>query len=417
MSENTDQEPRGWFAQLLGNVVQSYARNTNLEFFQRKYPGLPPQTIAERRIKAAAFAAGLVGFLSGGVIAIAGTSIALSVLGTFISGLTASPVTVPALAVAVPLGGAAFVVEVSVLVWIQLHLAYDLFVLYGLPIDFDDPEDLQQVVSVAFGIKSAEMAGQAIQKAIPQLAPTLLRKGMRAGLVRRKFQEWIAKRLSWAFARKYVAEGVLVRYLVPGISVFTATAWDYASTQSIGHRIKNRIKRRGLAAKRVDRLSLEHIASPTLLLHASLELAMTESDLSETEVTFYSTLVARLCELHGDQAIDALKDISFLEWDDIVADLADIESEQEKAAIYQALAQMTVVKGRLYRKQVKRLKNIAELYGLPFDLKKLKTHTTTFREPQPLQSCLIGVIILFVLMLISCGACSLTVWLTVLQSR
>ena len=61
----------------------------------------------------------------------------------------------------------AFVGEVSALIRLQLHLAYDLFVLYGLPLNLDDPEDLQQVVSVAFGIKSAEMAGQAIQKAIP----------------------------------------------------------------------------------------------------------------------------------------------------------------------------------------------------------------------------------------------------------
>jgi hypothetical protein len=192
-SEPTKEEASNWFWRFLESVLKSYSRNINLQFFQRKYPGLPSEVIAKRRIKAASNWAGLIGFMSGAVISVASAAFAVQTVSTVASGFTASPITVPALLITAPVGVLAFAGEITLLVRLQLHLAYDLFVLYGLPVDTEDPEQMQEVVGVAFGIKSAEVAGQAIQKIIPQLAPTLLRRTMRTGLVRRRFQEWVGR--------------------------------------------------------------------------------------------------------------------------------------------------------------------------------------------------------------------------------
>lgn len=414
-TENPNEETYDWFWRLLKNVLESYSRNVSLEFFQRKYPGLPLEVIAKRRIKAASNWAGLVGFVSGGIISIASAGAVAAALTTVASGFTASPVTIPTLAITTPVAVLAFAGEIGILVRLQLHLAYDLFVLYGLPVNTEDPEHLHEVVGVAFGIKSAEVTGQAIQKILPQLAPTLLRGTMRTGLVRRRFQEWVAQKLTREFARKYLAEGALIRVLVPGIAIFTATGWNYIATKSIGQALQARIRRRGLAAKRVDKLSLEHVTNPKLILRAVLGLALTNDDLSETEITFYSKFVEKLREIYGDEAVDAIGEVSSFDWDEIIVDLADVGNDQERSVIYGALTEVAIVEGQLQRKKIKRLKSIAELYSLPFDLKKLKVQVAGFKEPQPLRRCLITVLMLFVLIIVSCGICSLTVWSTVLQ--
>ena len=180
-SEPPKEKFGNWFWRFLSNVLQSYSRNVNLEFFQRKYPRLPVEVVAKRRIKGASNWAGLIGFISGAVISAAGAAAVVEIVSTVASGFTASPITLPALLITAPVGILTFAGEVAVLIRLQLHLAYDLFVLYSLPVNTEDPEQMQEIVAVAFGIKSTEVAGQAIQKIIPQLAPTLLRRTMRSG--------------------------------------------------------------------------------------------------------------------------------------------------------------------------------------------------------------------------------------------
>lgn len=414
-SENFNDKPDNWFWRLLKRVVQSYSRNVNLEFFQKKYTGLPAEAIAQRRIKASANLAGLIGFMSGSAISVAGAAVAVEALSTVASSFTASPITLPALLITAPVGAVAFVVEIAVLARLQLHLAYDLFVLYGLPVNVEDPEQMQEVVSVAFGIKSTEIAGQALQKIIPQLAPALLRKTMRNGLMRKRFQEWFAQRILRKFARKYLAEGALVRVIVPGIAIFSAAGWNYLSTKSIGQVLQARIRRRGLAAKRVEKLSLEGLGNPKLVLQAVLGLALTNNNLSETEIIFYSKFVEKLRKIYGDDSVNALGEVSSLDWDETVIDLADVTDTHEKMMIYEALTEVAIVEGQLHQKKIKRLSSIANIYGLSFDLNKLKLQIVPFKESQPARTCLIVVLMLFLLMIISGGICLLIAWSMAIQ--
>ncbi len=414
-NEPSKEKIGNWFWQFLNNILQSYSRNINLEFFQRKYPGLPAELIAKRRIKAASNWAGLIGFISGALISVASAAVVVETMSTVASGFTASPITLPALLITAPVGILAFAGEVTVLIRLQLHLAYDLFVLNGLPVNTEDPEQMDEIVKVAFGIKSTEVAGQAIQKIIPQLAPALLRKNMRNGLVRKKFQEWIGHRLTREFAQKYLAEGALIRFSASVFAIIPAAGWDYYSTQAIGQVLQARIRRRGLAAKRVDKLSLEGVENPKLILQAVLCLALTNDELSETENIFYSKFVEKLRKIYGPESVATFEEISSLDWDELVADLADVTNTQEKSAIYNALTEVAIVEGQLQRKKIERLKSVANLYGLPFDLNKLKIHTAVFKEPQRSRTCLIVILMLFVLMIISCLGCSFFVWSTLLQ--
>lgn len=94
-----------------------------MEFFQRKYRHSPVEIIAGKRIKTAAWYAGLVGFGSGIVISVSSLAALTSAVGTAFTGLVGSPITVPTLAVSVPKGLIALTIEVGLPIRIQLHLA------------------------------------------------------------------------------------------------------------------------------------------------------------------------------------------------------------------------------------------------------------------------------------------------------
>lgn len=411
----TDQQSKNlnWLWKIVESVLKSHAKNANLEFFQRKYPNLPAEIIAVRLIDTAARSAGLVGFASGTVTSVAGLTAVTSAVGTVATGLIASSVTVPTLAISLPIMGAALLSEVALLIRIQLHLAYDLFVLNGLLVDIEDPEHMQEVMQVAFGIKGVEVTGQALQKIIPQFAPKILRKAMRTGLTRRKIQELVAKKLTWSFARKYFGEGVLIKALVPGIAVFTATWWDYTSTKGIGKTLHAKIRRRGLAVKEVEKLKLDQFDNPKLVMQAVLFIGLSGHDFSETELTFYSNLIGKFRDFYGNEVIDSLNKDGLLQWDDVAIDLVNIADAQKREAIYKLLVSIVVVGGKLNSQKRRRLQNLAKSYGLTFDRAGIESRCKRFEEPKPFRTCLIVILALFVLILLMCVLSSYGVfWLS-----
>ncbi len=86
-----------------------------------------------------------------------------------------------------------------------------------------------------------------------------------------------------------------------------------------------------------------------------------------------------------------------------------------KLFFYNALTEVAIVEGEIQAKKIKRLKGVANLYGLTFDLKKLKMQAAAFKEPQRSRTCLIVILMLFALMIISCLVFSFSVWPASLQ--
>jgi hypothetical protein len=58
-------------------------------------------------------------------------------------------------------------VDVAFITRLQLRLAYDVAVLYRVPLDLTDPDDMWKLIRVAFTIKSGEMAREGVAKAVP----------------------------------------------------------------------------------------------------------------------------------------------------------------------------------------------------------------------------------------------------------
>lgn len=72
--------------------------------------------------------------------------------------------------VGIPAAIVGVMAEVLYTVRLQLRLAYDLHLLYGMPIEADDPDDLMKLFAVIYGVKSAEVGGLGLKAYGPEVA-------------------------------------------------------------------------------------------------------------------------------------------------------------------------------------------------------------------------------------------------------
>jgi hypothetical protein len=151
-----------WFTKLAAHALNSYTEKVDWQYFQDKYAGVPADVIVDQRIKMASRYAALEGGLSAGAY----TATVVATIGS-LGG--ASPATVPAAV-------ATMTVDVAFISQLQLRLAYDISVLYRVPLDVHDPEDLWKLIRVAFTIKSGETANKTVSKAVPVMVRPLVKR-------------------------------------------------------------------------------------------------------------------------------------------------------------------------------------------------------------------------------------------------
>ncbi|WP_328788020.1 hypothetical protein [Streptomyces sp. NBC_00273] len=151
-----------WFTKLLAQALSSYTDRANWQYFQERYEGVPADAVVDQRIKMAARYAALEGGLSAGAYS-AAVAATLGSLGG------ASPATVPAAV-------ATMMVDVAFITRLQLRLAHDIAVLYRVPLDLSDPDDMWKLIRVAFTIKSGEVVREGVVKAVPALVRPLIKR-------------------------------------------------------------------------------------------------------------------------------------------------------------------------------------------------------------------------------------------------
>ncbi|MFJ4466193.1 hypothetical protein ACIP2X_01600 [Streptomyces sp. NPDC089424] len=151
-----------WFTKLAAHAMNSYTEKVDWQYFQDRYAGVPADAVVDQRIKMAARYAALEGGLSAGAY----TATVAATIGS-LGG--ASAATVPAAV-------ATMMVDVAFITQLQLRLAYDVSVLYRVPLDVNDPEDLWKLIRVAFTIKSGEAANKTVVKAVPALVRPLVKR-------------------------------------------------------------------------------------------------------------------------------------------------------------------------------------------------------------------------------------------------
>jgi tellurite resistance protein len=270
-----------WFAKLLVHALHQYRDKVDWTYFERKYPNMPRDAIVEARIKLAARYAALTGGLS----ASAYTGAVAATIG---SAGGASPLTGSAAVLS-------FSADLFSTTTLQLRLAYDIAVLYRIPIDFDDPEDLWRFIRTAFAIKVGEATESAVAKAVPALIRPLIKK-LYSGSV-------LTAAKSLPVIGKHLLQRNVIKFAIPAIGIPASTSVNYWSTRVAGNHARNTYRAEADIREQARRLVEGAPAHRAALWVAWLVVAVDEK-INETETTLMRHLISMMDSIHGVTDVD-----------------------------------------------------------------------------------------------------------------
>ncbi|KDP91965.1 MULTISPECIES: hypothetical protein [Clavibacter] len=304
-----------WFEKLAAHALGSYTEKATWQYFQEKYQGVPADGIVDQRIKMASRYAAL----EGGLSASAYTAAIAATIGS-LGG--ASPATVPAAIVTV-------MVDVAFLTQLQLRLAYDVAVLYRIPLDLSDPADLWKLIRVAFTIKGGEALREGVAKGVPVLVRPVLKRFYSKGVLN------AAKGLP--FVGKFLLQRNVIKIGIPLIGVPVAVVLNRYSTLIAGRHARSVFRNEARVIEMAGGLSARS-RHPQLALWVTWLVIMADKKIADDEALLMKHLVRVVRDDHGviDEQLAQLVEIEPADvWRRIDAeegDLTDLLGVAERVA-------------------------------------------------------------------------------------
>ncbi|MFC9943203.1 TerD family protein [Streptomyces pratensis] len=294
----------GWFTQLSAQALSSYTDKVDWKYFQERYEGVPADGIVGLRIKMAARYAALEGGLSAGAY----TAAVAATLGS-LGG--ASAATVPAAV-------ASMMVDVAFVTRLQLRLAYDIAVLYRVPLDLSDPEDMWKLIRVAFTIKSGEAVQKSVVKAVPAMVRPVIKRFYSGGVLT------AAKGLP--VVGKYLLQRNVIKIGIPLVGVPLAVVLNRYTTLLAGRHAQAVFRNEARVIELAEGLS-RGSRHPQLMLWIAWLVVMADEKIADDETLLMRHLVRAVREEHQvvDEQLAGLIDIDPAEvWRRLDAEPGDL---------------------------------------------------------------------------------------------
>ena len=305
----------GWFTKLMAQAMSSYTEKVDWEYFQERYKGVPADAIVDQRVKMAARYAALEGGLSAGAY----TAAVAATLGS-LGG--ASPATVPAALATV-------MVDVAYITRLQLRLAYDVSVLYRVPLDLSDPEDMWKLIRVAFTIKSGEVVRESVVKTIPLMVRPVIKRFYSKGVLT------AAKGLP--FVGKFLLQRNVIKIGIPVIGVPVAVVLNRYTTLLAGRHAQTVFRNEARVIELAEGLT-KRSRHPQLMLWVAWLVIKADDKIADDEALLMRHL-ARLARVHHqvvDEQLARLVDVDPAEvWRRLDAqpgDLSDLVDVADRVA-------------------------------------------------------------------------------------
>lgn len=277
-----------WFSKLLAQALSSYTNKVNWQYFQELYEGVPPDAIVDQRIKMAARYAALEGGLSAGAY----TAAIVVTLGSLGGSASAT----------VPAAVGTFMVDVAYISRLQLRLAYDIAVLYRVPLDLSDPEDMWKLIRVAFTIKGGEVVREGVAKVIPALMRPVIKRFYSGAVLN------AAKGLP--FVGKFLLQRNVLKIGIPGVGIPLAVGLNRYTTLIAGQHAQS-IFRNEARVIEVASLLSERSQHPRLMLWVAWLVIRADHKISDEEALLMRHLVRLVRDRHEvvDEQLARLIDI------------------------------------------------------------------------------------------------------------
>lgn len=305
----------GWFTKLSAQALSSYTAKVDWQYFQKRYEGVPPDAIVAQRIKMASRYAALEGGLSAGAYSAA-------VVATLGSLGGASPVTVPAAV-------ATMMIDVAFITRLQLRLAYDISVLYRVPLDLSDPEDMWKLIRVAFTIKSGEAVQKGVIKAVPVVVRPLIKRFYSNGV--------LSAARGLPVVGQYLLQRNVIKIGIPLVGVPLAVVLNRYTTLLAGRHAQAIFRNEARVIELAKGLS-KRSQHPQLMLWVAWLVIMADKKITDDETLLIRHLVRLVRDEHqvDDKQLAHLVDIDPAEvWQRLDAesgDLSDIIDAAERVA-------------------------------------------------------------------------------------
>ncbi|MGW4299538.1 hypothetical protein ACWEHT_07155 [Streptomyces sp. NPDC004646] len=304
-----------WFTKLAAHAMNSYTEKVNWQYFQDRYAGVPADAIVDQRIKMAARYAALEGGLSAGAY----TATVAATIGS-LGG--ASPATVPAAV-------ATMMVDVAFISQLQLRLAYDISVLYRVPVDVHDPDDLWKLIRVALTIKSGETANKTVSKAIPALVRPVVKRFYS--------NSTLAAGKALPVVGKHLLQRNVIKIGIPLVGVPLAVLLNRYTTLLVGRHARAVFRNEARIIELAEGMSTRS-RHPRLMLWVAWLVIRANNKIADDETLLMRHLVRLVRERHDvvDEQLANLVDIDHVEvWRRIDAepgDLGDVLDAAERVA-------------------------------------------------------------------------------------
>lgn len=198
-----------WFQKLVSKVLKVQAAKVNAEYFQKKYGTAPKDIVAKKLITSYLTYNTAVGVVIGGAGGLG--EIVVAIISTF--------------------------PEVALVTYNQLKMIYDLSVIYGNPINMDDPEEAFSVLLIAFGIRISEVLKGGVKFSIGKGSKLIIEKAGKR-IVLRKIQYVILKTLGKKITQRAIKNIIAKSPPIVG-AIFGSIACgaiDYFSTKAVANR-------------------------------------------------------------------------------------------------------------------------------------------------------------------------------------
>ena len=340
-----------WFIALLQKVVQSYNRNARAEYFQQKYPGLPPDEIADILTSVTVRYATIAGAITGAAVT-ANQIAALSSVGMTLALLAGA------------IGG-----EMVYLARIQMRLVLDLSVVYDLQLDPDDPEDILMIFGYAMGVAPVEMVGKGLQAAARGGTQYAIKKYVSKGTL--KAIQDFGKRIGIRILQKSI-----IKYTVPIVSAVVGSSYNYVTTKSVGRIAKNHLKNRGRVTEELRQLVTRQNTYDLAFPAAAMYMAQIDGEFSAREKEFYRSILSRMSFEEHTQA----------EFKKLIADegnlinaIAQIENDEIRSSLVEVLVLMAIYDGKLVGKERDFLTRTAVELNVSLDINDIERRAEDYR--------------------------------------
>ncbi|MFC5911293.1 hypothetical protein [Streptacidiphilus monticola] len=264
-----------WFAKLSAQALSSYTDKVDWQYFQQRYAGVPADAIVDQRIKMAARYAAIEGGISAGAYTLAVATTIGSLGG-------ASPATLPAAIATV-------MVDVAFITRLQLRLAHDIAVLYRVPLDLSDPEDMWKLYRVAFTIKGGEVAREGVLIAVPAVVRPVIKRFYSKGVLH------AAKGLP--VVGKYLLQRNVIKVGIPAVGVPLSVVLNRYSTLVAGRHAQAVFRNEARVIELAERLS-GGTRHPRLMLWVAWLVITADSKMTDAETLLMLHLVRLAREQH-----------------------------------------------------------------------------------------------------------------------